>query len=388
MNPTPLKIVIGIPSYNEENSIGHVVRQVDLGLRKYYPFAKSLIVNVDSDSQDDTRKVFLKTKTFTTKKYLNTGEKFRGKGKNLIELFKYCNRLDIDFIAVFDSDIKSIKPSWIYSLLNPLVSQKFDYTIPVYSRGCYDGNVTNNFACPLTYAIFSESIQQPIGGDYGLNKCLYKYILKQRSSDAVLGFGIDIFLTYHALGGGFRICEAYLGKKKHKPGFSTLMEKFMQFSQVAIEVSRIYKDKLVNVKPVRKYKSILVTKTRNRPDEKIVSARLEQCKIEFQNNLQLYNEYLGKKLTGKIAKTVLIKNKSVLSSIDWIRALASFLNICYEKKFKIESTPKICDLIGPIFFWRVISFWEEIKNLDPAEINRKISTQGELLKNQLAIKSI
>lgn len=386
MNPNPLKIVIGIPSYNEGDNIGYVVKKVDLGLRKYYPSAKSLIVNVDSDSQDNTRKAFLRTKTYTTKKYLNSGKVLRGKGKNLIELFKYCDRLDIDFIAVFDSDIKTIKPSWVRSLLNPLISQKFDYTTPVYSRGCYDGNVTNNFACPLTYAIFGESIQQPIGGDYGLNKCLYKYILKQKTNDAVLGFGIDIFLTYHALGGGFGICEAYLGEKKHKPGFSTLMEKFMQFSQVAIEVSRIYKDKLVNVRPVKKYKSILVTKTKSKPGKSIVPVRIEQYRIEFQNNLQLYNEYLGKELTSKIAKTILIKNKPVLSSTDWINALASFLNICYKKKFMIEPTQKICYLIGPIFFWRVISFWEEIKNLDPTEIDRRISSQDKLLKNQLAIK--
>jgi len=31
------KIVIGIPSYNEEYTIGHVIRQIDLGLKKFFP---------------------------------------------------------------------------------------------------------------------------------------------------------------------------------------------------------------------------------------------------------------------------------------------------------------------------------------------------------------
>lgn len=384
MNPSPMKIVVGIPSYNEGDSISYVVKQVDMGLRKYFPTAKSLIVNVDSNSQDNTKKAFSETKTYTPKKYLNKGTVLRGKGKNLIELFKYCNRLHIDYIAVFDSDIKSIKPSWVRSLLNPLVSKKFDYTTPVYSRGCYDGNVTNNFACPMTYAIFDENIQQPIGGDFGFNKRLYKYLLKQKIDDAVLGFGIDIFITFHALGGGFRICEAYLGEKVHKPGFHTLMDKFVQFSQSAIKVSRLYNGKLVNIKPIKRYKSILVTKTKNRPDEKIVSAQRNRYRAEFKKNLINYYKYLGKNLTDRMVKIILIGNKPLLSSVDWIKALARFLNICYEEKFKVESTPRICHLIGPIFFWRVISFWEEVENLNPIGINNKIASQAIMLKNQLA----
>ncbi|MGB6838918.1 MAG: glycosyltransferase, partial [Microgenomates group bacterium] len=195
MSTSRTKIVIGIPSYNEEGTIGHVTKQVDLGLRKYYPYSKSLIINVDSNSTDNTREAFLKTTTFFPKKYLNTGKKFRGKGKNLIELFKFCNNSDINFIALLDSDIKTVKPDWVFSLLNPLMTEEFDYTTPAYSRGCYDGNVTNNFAIPLTYAAFGVTLQQPIGGEFGLNERFYKYLLKKPTNKAVLGFGIDIFMT-------------------------------------------------------------------------------------------------------------------------------------------------------------------------------------------------
>ena len=270
------KIAIGIPSYNEENTIGYVVKQIDLGLKKFFPKDECKIVNVDSNSTDNTKKIFLRTQTSFPKKYLNTGKKLRGKGKNLIELFKYCDDLDVDYIALFDSDIKTIKPNWVFSLLNPLITEKFDYTTPVYSRGCYDGNVTNNFAYPLTYAIFGIELQQPIGGEFGLNKCLYKYLLQQPVGKAELGFGIDIFMTYHAIGGGFRICEVYLGKKKHNPGFPTLMNKFLQFSRSAIMISRIYKNKLNKVKPVKKCKNIQIFKTKKRPDGKLVKIQLEK----------------------------------------------------------------------------------------------------------------
>jgi len=377
------KIVIGIPSFNEENTISYVVKQVDLGLKKFFPKYECLIINVDSNSTDNTKKMFLGTNTFFPKKYLNTGKKLRGKGKNLISLFKYCNSLNIDYIALFDSDIKTIKPSWVFSLLNPLIAEEFDYTTPVYSRGCYDGNVTNNFAYPLTYAIFGIELQQPIGGEFGLNKRLYKYLLHQAIGKAELEFGIDIFMTYHAIGGGFKICEVYLGKKKHKPGFPTLMDKFLQFFQSAIKVSRIYKDNLGKVRPVKKYKSIQIFKTRRQPDRKLVLVQLKKFAQDFKGNLSEYKRNLGEELTNNLSQVILMGQKPTISSALWVDVLARFLNICYEKNFNVKLTPKICHLIAPIFYWRVISFWKEMKYLNPIEIDEKIRNQAKLLRESI-----
>ena len=382
------KIVIGIPSFNEEDTISYVTRQIDIGLKRFFPKEKCQIVNVDSDSTDKTREVFLKTQTFFPKKYLNTGKEIRGKGKNLIELLKYCNKLDIDYITLFDSDIKSIKPNWVFFLLNPLISKKFDYTVPVYSRACYDGNITNNFAYPLTYAIFGVKIQQPIGGEFGLNKHLYKYLLQQPIDETELGFGIDIFMTYHAIGGGFKLCEVYLGKKKHKPGFSTLMDKFLQFAQSAIAVSRIYIDKLNKIKPVKEYKKTQIFKTRKQPDKKLVLAQLNQFSQEFRNNILEYHNYLERELTDRIDCAMNKKQFPELSTDIWIEVLTRFLKFSYSKNFKIKFLPKICGLIAPIFYWRAISFWGEMKNLNPDEIDKKIRRQGELLRKKLIDENI
>ena len=380
------KIIIGIPSYNEAETISNVVTQVDLGLRKFYPSSKCLIINVDSNSTDNTKKVFLTTKTFSSKKYLNTGKKIRGKGQNLIKLFKYCKDAKTDFVAVLDSDIKTVTPNWVFLLLNPLVSGKFDYTTPVYARGCYDGNITNNFAYPMTYARFGIDLQQPIGGEFGLNKRLYQYLLKQPINEAVLGFGIDIFMTYHAIGGGFRIKEVYLGKKKHRPGFPSLMGKFFEFSQSAIEVSKIYQNRSKRIKPLEKYKNIPIFKINKQPNRKLALVQLKQFKRKFKNNLPEYQRYLGKKLTDKITQVLVINKKPTLSCVLWVDSLAKFLNICHEEKFDIKLIPRICHLIAPIFYWRVISFWDEMKDLPPKEIDKIIRNQAKLLRKKIMAK--
>jgi len=45
-------LLVGIPSYNTENTIGHVLKAVRLGLTKYFPKLKSIIVNSDSGSSE------------------------------------------------------------------------------------------------------------------------------------------------------------------------------------------------------------------------------------------------------------------------------------------------------------------------------------------------
>ena len=47
-------IVVGIPSYNNSETIGNIICTFAEGLKKYYPSFKSIIVNADARSRDKT----------------------------------------------------------------------------------------------------------------------------------------------------------------------------------------------------------------------------------------------------------------------------------------------------------------------------------------------
>lgn len=376
------KIVIGIPSYNEEDSIGFVVSQIDEGIQKFYNPAECLIVNVDSDSGDSTKKAFLQTKTTCLKKYLNGGKNPRGKGKNLIKLFQFCADLDAEFIATIDSDVKTVEPDWPFLLLDPLITNNFDYTVPIYSRNRFDGNVTNHFVYPLVYSIYGAELRQPIGGEFGLSRPLYKHLLKQPINEATLEYGIDIFMTCHAIGGGFSISEAFLGRKIHKPGFSGLMYKFFQIARSAIEVTRLRRQTTITTKPIKKHtKTNGIDEVKSRPDKEKAYIQLKQFGKEFKKNQTLYYDYLGE-LTNEIG-SIMENGKPTLSADLWTSALSRFLTICYKKDFDINLIPKITELIGPIFFWRAISFWEEAEPMETKEVESSIREQAKLLKKKL-----
>ncbi len=47
-------ILIGIPSYNNAKTIGHVVRAIQAGLARYFPDLKAVLINSDGGSTDGT----------------------------------------------------------------------------------------------------------------------------------------------------------------------------------------------------------------------------------------------------------------------------------------------------------------------------------------------
>jgi hypothetical protein len=50
-------LLIGIPSYNNEKTIAHVIQMVSHGLFHYYKDHKNVIMIADGGSTDDTREV-------------------------------------------------------------------------------------------------------------------------------------------------------------------------------------------------------------------------------------------------------------------------------------------------------------------------------------------
>ena len=48
------EILVGIPSYNKADTVGHVVRAVSVGLAKHFPGRRAVLVNSDGGSSDET----------------------------------------------------------------------------------------------------------------------------------------------------------------------------------------------------------------------------------------------------------------------------------------------------------------------------------------------
>jgi glucosylglycerate synthase len=215
---TNADIVVGIPSFNEAPLISFPTQQADKGLCKYFSDRTGVIINCDNHSPDGTREAFMQTASETPKIYLSTEDGVRGKGNNLLNLFKKSVELKAKAVVVVDADLKSITPMWIRSLAEPLF-EEYQFVSPLYVRHKYDGTITNNIAYPLTRALYGRRVRQPIGGDYGISgELLETYLGSQVWDDNVANFGIDIWMTTLAVRSGAPVIQSFMGRPKiHKP---------------------------------------------------------------------------------------------------------------------------------------------------------------------------
>lgn len=241
-NPENVKsaeIVIGIPSYNEADSITFPVQQTDLGLKQFFPNVPSVIVNVDNHSPDGTKDVFLKTKTNAPKIYASTPEGMMGKGRNIKNLFGIAVELNAKKIILLDADLKSITPRWVYYLIEPLIDG-YDLVAPIYIRHKYDGTITNNIAYPLLRTLYGIRVRQPIAGEFGISgKLARSYLMEKTWNEDIYNFGIDIWMTINAICRNFKVCQTFLdGSKSHRPKEPT-SDLGPMFSQVVGTIFRL-----------------------------------------------------------------------------------------------------------------------------------------------------
>jgi len=210
-------VVVGIPSFRNAATIGHVAATAARGLREHFGGARVAIINADGGSNDGTPDRVAESAgdvPVAVGRYIGPP----GKGSAFRAIFGAVGVLGARACAVVDSDLRSITPEWIARLLLPITRGEFDYVTPLYARHKHDGTITNSVAYPLTRALYGLRVRQPIGGEFGFRADLAGAFLSEPVWDTdVARFGIDIFMTTTAIARGSRIAQAFLGAKVHDP---------------------------------------------------------------------------------------------------------------------------------------------------------------------------
>ncbi len=250
-------IMVGIPSYRNAATIGHVVRAAQAGLVQYFPDLRPVLVNADAGSPDGTQRVVVETEPpGYVEQILLVHPKNRlarvsltypeldgvvGKGAAIRTIFEMAAALNVSALVVVDSDLRSIVPEWIELLAGPILKGGYDFVAPLYARYKYDGTITNTVTYPVTRALYGRRVRQPIGGDFGVSGDLIRDYLAQESwTPDVSRFGIDIWMTTTAITGGFAVCQSRLGAKIHDPKDpgSDLGPMFRQVVGTLLELAR------------------------------------------------------------------------------------------------------------------------------------------------------
>lgn len=377
-------ILVGIPCFNNEETIGHVVSMVGRGLKKYYGDLKTAILVSDGGSLDDTREQAYEA-------YLPKGIGRRvaiyrgrpGKGSSYKAIFEAASSLSARVCITVASDLRSITPKWIKGFAEPVLSGKADFVTPYYHRHKYDGTITNSLCYPLTTALYGKRVRQPLGGDFSFSgELARRYAEADVWETDIHSFGIDIWMTTTALAEDYKIVQAGLGTKIHnaKDPAQDLSLVFRQVVSTLFFLTGEYKARWWEIEggePVE-----ITGEVNDSIEAEPIEVNIERLREEYLDGFTQFEPLYQQMLSEE-------NLKELKDGIERLKAREGFYlpahlwsRIVYDFAFIYQTWPRnrrrLIDIFVPLYFGRIGAYCEETKDLDSIEAERCIEAQTDL----------
>ena len=379
-------LLVGIPSFNNARTIGHVVRAAAAGLVKYFPDSRAVIVNSDGGSSDGTpgaaaaaetpapATILVSHTVSPVHRIVTPYHGIPGKGSAFRTVFAVAERLGVKACALLDADLRSITPEWIELLLGPVLHHGFDYVSPLYLRHKYDGTITNSIVYPLTRALYGQEVRQPIGGDFGLSGPLAAHLLAKPVWETnVARFGVDIWMTTTAIADGFRVCQAFLGAKIHDakdPG-ADLAGMLVQVVSAVFDLMPLYETRW---RAVAAAAAVPLFGFPHGVGLEPVSVKVERMASVFRQGARDLNEVWS----GILGPGTLEEVRSVAGpagealrfpDLLWTRVVYDF---CLAYRRRALPAEQLLRSLVPLYLGRTASFVREVEASDAEEVEAAI----------------
>ena len=368
-----MNVVVGIPSYNNAETISFVVKQAAEGLKKY--FGGGIVVNADGGSTDGTRDAVLKTPVPQGVEVHSFVYRWPipGKGSAMKELMEFALGREADAIVFVDSDLRSITPEWIHRLAKP-IGEGYHFVAPLYIRHKWDGTITNNIAYPMTASLYGENVRQPIGGDFGVSRKLMEVYLEDEDvwKTHVARFGVDIFLTTTALARGFRVIQAALGMKIHDPKdpAASLGPMFNQVVGTLFMLMERYEEAW---KGVRAIEEVPVFGELEKGEPEPVKVTLELLEKKAKELFAEYEEVLRRALSSETLEGV----RKALKTFEFDDRLWSHVlyegAVAYRNGVLSEAEPLV-----PLYFAKTADFVKKTMDMSTLEAEKLIEERAKI----------
>lgn len=362
-------LVVGIPSYNNAGTIGHVARAVVAGLREGFPELRAVLVSSDGGSRDGTSEVVIREAQgvpVIAGAYVG----LPGKGSALRAIFECTAGLGARAGAVVDSDLRSITPEWVKRLVGPVVNGQADYLTPLYARHKHDGTITNSIAYPLTRALYGVRVRQPIGGEFGFSGGLAATFARDGDWQGhIARFGIDIYMTTTALTSGARVAQAFLGAKIHDPK-DPGADLAPMFTEVVGTLFRLAGEKREAWWDVSGSVPAPVLGDIEPVEPEAVNASVELLRTKYAS---------AEAELGGTWRRVLGAAPGDLGTAEWARIVYSFMAASVSAP---EQREELVRALVPLYFGRVARFIEDAADLDTGAAERLVEEQAEAFERE------
>ena len=169
-------LLVGIPSYKNAHTIGHVVETAGDGMLAHFPNMRPVIAVVDGGSSDETVHVAAnRPLPPTVRRIITTYQGIQGKGSAVRAIFEIARVLGVKACIVLEADLTSLTRDWVQKLAAPILSGEYDLAIPNYARPLVEGGVNDIIGYPLTRLLYGVDIREPMACDFAISGTLATY---------------------------------------------------------------------------------------------------------------------------------------------------------------------------------------------------------------------
>jgi hypothetical protein len=221
-------LLVGLPTHNNAKTVGETVQAIRVGLLKYFPRDRVVIVNADGGSKDSTREVVAaasindlqRSSDLYALRTLHCISTIYGDDPAtevaLRTMLAAAELLRAKACAIVSPESTNITPDWIDRLLRPVYREDFDLVTPLYRRHKFDGLLLRNLVYPMTRALYAKRLREPYAVEFAFSGGLGSHLLEQQVWDhGASGVGTEMRVTLAAMAGGFRLGQTFLGTKQH-----------------------------------------------------------------------------------------------------------------------------------------------------------------------------
>jgi hypothetical protein len=227
--PPTADLVVGLVSYNDAETIGGVTAALCTGLRDCSAGWTSRIVLADAGSTDDSVARARAAAGGCGLVEIAGGSPpadllavpyhgVPGRARVLRSILAAARDSKARVCVAIDARVRTIEPSWLQSLVDPIAREACAFVSPYYLRHPYDGALTKGIVYPVSRALYGVRLRQPAAGEFACSPAVIERLLGDDIWDGDgARVGIDLWLTTSVMAGGFPAGEAILGLRPHRP---------------------------------------------------------------------------------------------------------------------------------------------------------------------------
>src|SRR5579872_6597347 len=201
---------------------------IRVGLLKYFPRERAVILNVDAGSKDGTREVVAaasindmqrSSDLFALRTLPCISTVYGDSPATEVALrtvLASAELLRAKACAIVSPDSTNITPDWMERLLRPVYRESFDLVTPIYRRHKFDGLLLRNLIYPMTRSLYARRVREPYAVEFAFSQRFCSHLQEMQVWDQDgSGVGTEIRMTIAAIAGEFRLYQTFLGTKPH-----------------------------------------------------------------------------------------------------------------------------------------------------------------------------